>query len=148
MTFYTSRLCQEQVLLYLWVWTKANFTHTLTLIRNVLSFWEAYLQVWKMRRHVVVGLSQTSGKNLVSSIEWACLLMPVSITVCWVFLFHYFCTAFDRFMPEYLKLKCTVWVKQWLDLLSQGHLMHLTSQSGRPADYFRAENERPGRDEW
>lgn len=52
------------------------------------------------------------------------------------FLFHYFCTDFDRFMLEYLKLKYRVWVKQWLDLLSQGHIMHLTSQSGKPADYF------------
>jgi len=57
-----------------------------------------------MRRHAVVGLSQTSGKNLVSSIEWACLLLPASITVCWGFLCHYFCTAFDRFMREYFKL--------------------------------------------
>lgn len=68
------------------------YTHLLMLFCNVLSFWDTsyVLKKKKMQRHVVVGPSQTSGKNLVFSIEWAGLLLPVSITVCWVLYFIIF----------------------------------------------------------
>lgn len=60
------------------------YTHLLILFWNVLSFWDAYAKTCCSRSFA------NYSKSLVSSIEWACLLLPVSITVCWVFYFFIF----------------------------------------------------------